>query len=144
MRKTTNLVLAAGLAASAFATTAAAQQQAAACDAGEFTLVTKKAPYEAEDTGPPPGFYSGHDIVTGAKGDLTVSISWESNYDWDLAVFENGETEVASAAGDQTGGDEPVETVEIPKVKECTHYEIRVRNFIGVPLDSIQVSAVLD
>lgn len=141
MRRSLNLLLAAGLAASAFASTAAAQK-AGGCTPGEGqTLVTKKAAYEAEETGPPPGFYAGHDIMTGDKGDLTITIEWDSPYDWDLAVYVNGEEEVASAAGDQTGGDAPIETVTLKKVTTCTYYEIRVRNFIGVPLDSITVTA---
>lgn len=151
MRKSLNLMLAAGLAASAFSTVAA--QQAAACGSEEAPAVTKKQPY-TED-------YSGNAITTpnpagrlvasvaastvsldaGTKADATITIAWSDGLsDYDLEIEDEAGEEIAYS--DEI--DSAQEQIVLEGVKGCTIITAKTWQWVGDPTTPVTITIELE
>lgn len=147
MRRTANLLLVAGLTASAVASAAAAPTRQGSKNCGEYDgiAVTKQESYEGPLSshqvplaGSDTDNSGSHMVLTdgAAKNDFTVTITWETMGDLDLYVYIDGE-EAGSSINDQiVGGAEPTETVTVEDVPDCTEVEVRVVNFLAEPTEA--------
>lgn len=140
MQRPLALALSATLAASALATVAAAPDRQGSKNCGEYDgiAVTKQETYEgplASDSAPLLDDGSGDHLVLtdgAAENDLIVTISWEGGGDYDLYVEIDGEV-VGESVGDQFGGDDPVETVTVEGVADCTEVTVTVDAYLAEP-----------
>lgn len=141
MRKTVNLVLAAGLAASAFASTAAAPACANPDDLPVIDL-TGKDPYTETVSyigTPITGLYTGPDYVIDLKkksDDVTFTISWGdglSDYDLIIEDVASG-AEIVAAAESSTE-----QETATAKINDCQIVEVGIYNFVGNPITDIDL-----
>lgn len=140
MRKSTAMLMLTAVAAGSFATVAAAP--AAACDAGDTTLVTSKEAFEADGPGPLPQVESTSFWITTAEdGDLTTTMSWATDSDYDLYLYEADGTPAGSSYGEDLLAGGGTESITIEGAKACTVYELRVTAFFSLPDEVVTVGA---
>ncbi len=149
MRKSLNLVLAAGLAASAFASTAAASQKAAGCaNPDELPVIDLTKDSYSETVSyigtPVTGLYTGPDYIVdlkGSKDDVVFTIAWSDGMsDYDLKIKDVAADAVIAEAAESDSSMETVTT----KISDCLHVEVGIFNFVGAPVGDIELTVALD
>ncbi len=143
MRKTTNLVLAAAMAATAFATTAASAQRASECDVPEGAeVVTDKGLETTINSGAVPIITrSGYDFVIdirAPKDTVTILLNWADDglSDFDLTVHDAEENELGRANEASTTGPEIVTL----KLEDCMHIVVGAVAYPGDPTQDLDLA----
>lgn len=148
MRKSLNILLAAGLAASAFSGIAAQKAGAACANPDELPVIdlTGKDPYTETISylgTPMVGLYTGPDFVIDLKdkkADVTFTISWSDGMsDYDLTIKDVA-ADAAIVVSEET--DTTMETAT-GEIADCLVVEVGIFNFIGAPIADIDLTVEL-